>query len=55
MVRSIHDIATVLGKQTVAEFVANEASAKLLCDIGVNYVQGFGIGEPAPLVELLGV
>jgi len=53
MVRSIHDIATVLGKQTIAEFVANEATARLLCDIGVNYVQGFGIGKPAPLLELL--
>ena len=53
--RSIYDIATVLGKQTIAEFVANEATAKLLCDIGADYVQGFGIGKPAPLVELLGV
>ena len=54
MVRSIHDIAHVLGKQTIAEFVANENTVQRLAEIGIDYVQGFGIGKPAPLLQLLG-
>ena len=54
MVRSIHEIASVLGKKTIAEFVSNETSAELLAEIGVDYVQGFGIAKPVPLHELLG-
>jgi diguanylate cyclase (GGDEF)-like protein/PAS domain S-box-containing protein len=54
MVRSIHDIAHVLGKQTIAEFVANENTTQRLAEIGIDYVQGFGIGKPAPLLQLLG-
>jgi len=54
MVRSIHEIASVLGKKTIAEFVSNDTSAELLAEIGVDYVQGFGIAEPVPLHELLG-
>jgi EAL domain-containing protein (putative c-di-GMP-specific phosphodiesterase class I) len=49
MVRSITDIGHVMGKQVVAESVESlEALAKLR-QIGVDFVQGFGIGAPVSI------
>ena len=42
-----------MGKTTVAEFVEDEEILSVLCDIGVDYAQGYGIGKPAPLTDLL--
>ncbi len=53
MVRSIHDIAALMGKRTVAEFVENEATLHRLHAIGVDYAQGYGIEKPMPIAELL--
>jgi EAL domain-containing protein (putative c-di-GMP-specific phosphodiesterase class I) len=53
MVKSIHDIGHVMGMKTIAEFVENDAIKDKLIEIGVDYVQGYGIGEPEPLVELI--
>jgi EAL domain-containing protein (putative c-di-GMP-specific phosphodiesterase class I) len=52
LVRSIHEIARVLGKKTVAEFVENEASFNLVKNLGIDYAQGYYIGRPVPLSEL---
>jgi len=49
MVQSINQIAHALGKKTVAEFVENGAILDELKRIGVDYVQGYEIGEPRPL------
>ncbi len=46
IVTSITHIAHSLGKKTVAEFVENAATLKLLKDCGVDYVQGFYITPP---------
>ena len=46
MIKAMNEVAHALGKQTVAEFVENEASYKFLADIGVDYVQGYYIGKP---------
>ncbi len=46
MVRAMNDIAHALGKQTVAEFVEDEASLKLLAEFGVDYAQGYYLGRP---------
>ena len=51
MVRSINDICHVMGKQTIAEFVENDAILRVLSEIGVDYAQGFGIDEPKPIGE----
>ena len=51
MVRSINEIGHVMGKQTIAEFVEDEQTLDLLREIGVDFVQGYGIGRPAPLEE----
>ena len=49
MVRAMNDIAHALGKQTVAEYVENEAILTKLVDLQVDYLQGYHIGRPVPL------
>ena len=49
MVRSINEIGHLMGKQTVAEFVENDAIAGELRRIGVNYLQGYSISRPVLL------
>ena len=46
MVRAMNDIAHALGKETIAEFVENEDSLKLLAEYGVDYAQGYYLGRP---------
>ncbi|MEH6357713.1 MAG: EAL domain-containing protein [Pseudomonadales bacterium] len=53
MVKSINDIGHVMKMETVAEFVENDAIRERLKDIGVDFVQGYGVGIPMPLDEIL--
>ncbi len=46
MVKAMNEIAHALGKQTVAEFVENEESFKLLAAYGVDFAQGYHLGRP---------
>ncbi len=46
MVKSIHDVARLMGKQTVAEYVGNDATIEALRAVGIDFAQGFGFGEP---------
>lgn len=48
-VRSMVELATGLGKLTIAEFVEDEATMCLLRDLGVDYAQGYHVGRPALL------
>ena len=52
MVRSINDIGHVMGKQTIAEFVENKDILNELRQIGVDYAQGYGIGQPKTIEEM---
>jgi diguanylate cyclase (GGDEF)-like protein len=52
VVKSINEIGHVMGMQTVAEGVEDEFAYQLLHDIGVDYVQGFGVEKPIPLFQL---
>ncbi|WP_394213095.1 EAL domain-containing protein [Enterovibrio calviensis] len=52
MVRAIHELATQMGKKTVAEFVENEAILTRLKSLGVDYAQGYHFSMPKPM-ELL--
>jgi len=47
MVEHINDMAHQFGLKTVAEFVEDEATAKMLTEIGVDYAQGYYYGHPA--------
>jgi diguanylate cyclase (GGDEF)-like protein/PAS domain S-box-containing protein len=51
IVQSMHNIAHIMGKQTIAEYVENEAVAELLLEIGIDYQQGYFIGKPEIPVE----
>ena len=53
MVNSIHEIGSVMGKTTIAEFVEDDEILSILREIGVDYAQGYGIGKPAPLSDIL--
>jgi len=53
MVKSINEIGHVMGMKTIAEFVENDEIKGMLREIGVDYAQGYGIGKPQPLDELL--
>ncbi len=48
VVKSITDVAKGMKMKTVAEFVENEESFKLLKELGVDYAQGYFIGKPSP-------
>jgi diguanylate cyclase (GGDEF)-like protein/PAS domain S-box-containing protein len=52
MVSSIHQLATVIGIKTIAEFVENDAILDKLAEIGVDYAQGYGISKPMPLQDV---
>lgn len=52
IVRSIHDIGNVMGKQTIAEHVESGAILSKLETIGVDYVQGYALGRPENLAKV---
>jgi PAS domain S-box-containing protein len=51
IVKSIIAVAQNFGVQTIAEGVEHQATLDLLRDLGVDYAQGFLIGEPKPIDE----
>ena len=48
-IKAMVELARSLNLSTVAEWVGDEATARLLADIGVDYLQGFHFGEPVIL------
>lgn len=49
VVRSINDVAHVMGKITMACYVENQQIRDRLTDIGIDYCQGYFIGKPRVL------
>src|SRR5215217_8035786 len=49
VIQAVVDIARGLGKRTVAEMVGDQPTLELLAGLGVDHVQGYHIGKPAPL------
>jgi PAS domain S-box-containing protein len=49
VVRSIVGVAKGFGIKTIAEGVEDEATLQMLIDYGINFVQGYHIGRPAPV------
>ncbi|MGB3509882.1 MAG: EAL domain-containing protein [Microcoleaceae cyanobacterium] len=50
IVEAINRIANVMGIETIAEFVENQAILSKLQEIGINYAQGYGIARPIFLI-----
>jgi EAL domain-containing protein (putative c-di-GMP-specific phosphodiesterase class I) len=53
VVEAIVSIARGMGKKTIAEFVADEGTVQLLREIGVDYAQGYHLGMPRPVTEIM--
>ncbi|MDX1404745.1 MAG: EAL domain-containing protein [Woeseiaceae bacterium] len=53
MVAAITQVAKVMELETVAEYVENDATRELITRLGVDCAQGFGIGKPLPLDDVL--
>ena len=49
LVRALVQVCQAYGIHTVAEFVQDEPTLRLLRELGVDYVQGYLIGRPAPV------
>ena len=50
---SVDQIVVEMGKKTVAEFIENMDVTRLLRDSGVDFGQGYHLGRPQPVGELL--
>ena len=53
VVEAIVGIARGVGKKTIAEFVPDEGTGRLLEKSGVDYAQGYHVGRARPLREVL--
>lgn len=51
MVEAIIRIGHVMGLKTIAEYVENGAIMQRLAELNVDYVQGFGMHRPEPLIK----
>ena len=51
-VKAINMVCNEVGIRTIAEFVETKKTLDKLREIGVDYVQGFGIARPEPLAKL---
>lgn len=53
MVEAICQIGRTMGLQVIAEFVADAEIVKVLSTMDVDFVQGFHIGKPVPLKDIM--
>lgn len=49
IVASITNVARLMGVRTIAEFVENQAILDMVCELGIDCAQGYGIARPEPL------
>ena len=49
LVSAIHQVGSAMRIRTIAEGVESEAALAVLREIGIDYAQGFLLGEPGPL------
>jgi diguanylate cyclase (GGDEF)-like protein len=53
VIEAVVRIAQGLGKETIAEFVTDERTQRIVTRLGVDYAQGYYIGRPVPIDALL--
>jgi diguanylate cyclase (GGDEF)-like protein/PAS domain S-box-containing protein len=54
IIKAVVDIAQGLGKETIAEFTEDDRTLQFLRRQGVDFAQGYHIGRPVPVGEILG-
>jgi EAL domain-containing protein (putative c-di-GMP-specific phosphodiesterase class I)/predicted nucleic acid-binding Zn-ribbon protein len=52
-IKSLVELAKGLGAETVAEYVSDDQTLEFLREQGVGYAQGYRIGRPRPIEEVL--
>jgi EAL domain-containing protein (putative c-di-GMP-specific phosphodiesterase class I) len=52
LVQAVHQVGNSMKLKTIAEFVETEAIRAKLCQIGVNYGQGYALARPLPLHQI---
>jgi diguanylate cyclase (GGDEF)-like protein len=53
MIKAIAQLAKVMRMETIAEYVETDELRIRMADLGVDYGQGYAVGRPRPLRELL--
>ena len=53
MVKSINEIAHLMGKKTIGEFVENPEIFAKLNEIGIDYGQGYHLHKPCSVQSLI--
>ena len=54
VIAAVVDIARGMGKKTIAEFVTDEPTQRVVESLGVDHAQGDFVGTPGPLAALSG-
>jgi EAL domain-containing protein (putative c-di-GMP-specific phosphodiesterase class I)/outer membrane murein-binding lipoprotein Lpp len=54
-IRSLVELAKGLGAETIAEYVSDDQTLEFLREAGVGYAQGYRIGRPRPIDEVINV
>jgi EAL domain-containing protein (putative c-di-GMP-specific phosphodiesterase class I) len=55
MVRSINEIGHLTGKKVIAEYAENAEIIQMLTSLGVDYAQGYGVGQPQRVLKAINV
>lgn len=55
LVKSIHQIAKLMGIKTIAEFIESDDMLECLKGIGIHYGQGYALGKPESVNEVTSV
>ena len=53
VIEAVVRIAKGLSKETIAEFVTDEKTKRMVTRLGVDYAQGYHIGKPVPIAKLV--
>ena len=52
LVKAIHQVASVFGIETIAEFIETEDTLSMIKDVGINHGQGYYLHKPEPITNL---
>ena len=50
MLEAINKVGHVMGLETIAEYVEDQAILDKVCELGIDFVQGYQINRPQPLI-----